>query len=59
VAEKPYLRGRLSKIELRVLTSLEQLFFKIENIIYPFFKKNYPNEVVNRTEPSLLVSVPY
>jgi len=42
MAGKPYLRGRLSKIELRVLTSLEQLFFKIENIIFPFLQNKLP-----------------
>jgi hypothetical protein len=32
--------------------------FYIENIIFPFYKTSYPNEEVNRTEPSPSVSFP-
>jgi hypothetical protein len=44
-------RGRLSMVDLLVLTSLDQLLFKIENIIKLFYKTSCLNEEVNCTEP--------
>jgi len=35
---KPYKRGRLSTVDLLVITSSDQLLFYIESIIYPCYK---------------------
>ncbi len=53
---KVYLRGRLSIVDLLVLTSLDQLLSKL-NILFSFLKNNL-NVEVNCTKPSPLVSVP-
>jgi hypothetical protein len=50
--------GRLSTVDLLVLTSLDQ-FFCIENIINLSYKTSYLNDVVNCAEPSPLVSIPW
>jgi hypothetical protein len=51
-ARESLLRGRLSTVDLLVLTSLDQFFDLL------FYKTSYLNEEVNCTEPSLSVSVP-
>ncbi len=56
---KSFWRGRLSAVDLLVLTSLDQLFIYIENIINLFYKTSYLNEEVNCTEPFPLVSIPW
>jgi len=53
----PYGRGRLSTVDLLVLTSLDKLLF-ILKYYFPFYKTSYLNEEVNCTEPSPSVSVP-
>jgi len=55
---KSYRRGRLSKVDLLVLTSLEELFY-IENNGYVFNTTSYLNEEVSRTEASPLVNTPW
>jgi hypothetical protein len=50
-------RGRLSTVELLVLTSFSAHFY-IENIIFLFTKTSYLNEEVNCTEPAPSVSIP-
>jgi hypothetical protein len=50
--------GRLSTVDLIVLTSLDQLLFILKLYFSIFAKKTYLNEEVNRTEPSNLVRVP-
>jgi hypothetical protein len=47
--------GRISMIDLLVLTSLDQLLFRTEKYFF-CYKTSYLNEV-NRTEPSLSVRV--
>jgi hypothetical protein len=42
-----------------VLTSLDRLLFKIENIIYLGYKTSYLNEEFNCTEPSPSIGVPW
>jgi len=54
---KPYRRGRISTIDLRVLASLDHLSL-IQKLFFFFYKATYPNEKVNRTEPSPSVRVP-
>jgi hypothetical protein len=46
--------GRLSTVDLLVLTSLDQLLYYL-----PFYKTNNLNEEVNCTEPSSSVSIPW
>ncbi len=48
------LKGRISTADLLVLTSLDQLFFKLKL----FFKTTYLNSEVDCTEPSPSVRVP-
>jgi hypothetical protein len=50
--------GRLSTVDLLVLTSLDQLLL-IVDIIYLLYKTSYFNEEVNCTEPSPSVSIPW
>ncbi len=50
-AGKPYLRGRLSTLDLLVLTGLDQLIFVLK-ILYKFFIKQ-----ATCTEPSPSVSI--
>ncbi len=50
--------GRLSTVNLLVLTSLNQQLLILKNTIYDFRKTSYLIEEVNRTESSPLVSVP-
>ncbi len=47
-------KGRLSALELFVLTSLDQLL----SIMQTVYRTSYPNEEVKCTEPSLSVSLP-
>jgi hypothetical protein len=54
---KPCERERLSTVDLLVLTSIIQLLLVMSTSI-TFYKISYINEEVNRTEPSLSVSVP-
>ncbi len=53
----PYLRGRLSTVDLLVLTNLVQLLWVQQTLFTFFCKTSYLNEEVNRTEPSPSVSV--
>jgi hypothetical protein len=46
-------------VNLLTLTSLVQLLFYIENMIYPLYKTIYLNEEINCTEPSLSASIPW
>jgi len=55
---KSYWRGKLSTVDLLVLTCEDQLLF-IANIIFIFKKTCYLNEEVKCTEPSPLVSIPW
>ncbi len=55
-ARKSYWRGRLSTVDLLVLTSLDQIYWKC---YLPFYKTIYLNEVVNCTEPSPSVILPW
>ncbi len=57
-AGKSYWRGRLSTVDLLVLTSLDQLLFAVMIFFYLCYKTSYLNEEVNCTEPSPSVSVP-
>jgi hypothetical protein len=56
ISRNPYLRGRLSTVDLLVLTSLDQLNF-ILKIIFTFFNEEVKE--VNCTEFSPSVSVPW
>jgi hypothetical protein len=56
ISRNPYLRGRLSMVDLLVLTSLDQLNF-ILKIIFTFFDEEVKE--VNCTESSPSVSVPW
>jgi hypothetical protein len=48
----------LYTVDLLVLTSLDQLIFKLIILISFLFKASYLNEEVNCTEPSPYVSIP-
>jgi hypothetical protein len=54
---EPLLRGRLSTIDLLVLTSLDQHFLILQEFLL-FYKTTYLNVDVHHTEPSASVSVP-
>ncbi len=45
------LKGRISTVDLHVLTGLDHLLFKL-NLVYLFYKITHLNEEVNRTDPS-------
>ncbi len=53
----PYGRGRLSTVDLLLLTGLDRLLFLVK-MVYLHYKTSYFNEEVTCTEPSSLVSVP-
>jgi hypothetical protein len=55
---EPLLKGKISMVDLLVLTSFRAGLFHIENIVYLCSKKWYFEEEVNCTEPSISVSVP-
>jgi hypothetical protein len=57
-AGNPCCRGRLSTVDLLVLTSLDQLLFYWKYLTF-FQKTSYPNQEVNGTEPSPSVSIPW
>jgi hypothetical protein len=57
-AGKSYWRGRLSTVDLLVITSLDEHLY-IENMIYFLNKTTNLNEEVNCTESSPLISIPY
>jgi hypothetical protein len=44
--------GRLSTVDLLVLTSLDQLLFILKIVFTFFYKTSYLNEEVNGIEPS-------
>jgi hypothetical protein len=50
--------GRLSTVDLLVLTSLDQLLFTLQTLLTLFYKTSYLNKESNRTEPSPPISVP-
>jgi hypothetical protein len=54
---KAYRRGWLNTVGLLVLTSLDQLLFYDENIIYLCYKTSYINEEVKCTEHSPSVRI--
>ena len=58
IAENPYRGGRLSAIDLLVLTSLEELLLILQTL-FTFYETSYLNEEVNYAEPFPTVSVPY
>ncbi len=49
-------RGRLSTVDLLILSGLDQLLFILKTL-FTFYKTSVPNEGVNRTETSLSFSV--
>ncbi len=55
---KPCRRGRVITVDLLVLSSVDQLLLKMQ-ILTTFYNTSYLNVEVNRTEPSLSVSVPW
>ncbi len=57
-AGRAYRRGRLSTIDLLVLTCLVQLLWIMQTYLLLYKTSCYLNEEVNRTEPSPSVSVP-
>ncbi len=50
--------GRLTNVDLLVLTSVDQLPFQLK-MLYFFYKTSYLNEEVNCTEASPSVSIPW
>jgi hypothetical protein len=59
VSEEYLLKGRLSKVDLLVLTSSDQLLLLMKIFIFLFFfQTSYLIEEVGRTELSLSVRVP-
>jgi hypothetical protein len=54
----PYWRDRISTADLLLLTSLDQLIFKM-NEYFPLLQIRYLNEEVNCTEPSRSYDVPF
>jgi hypothetical protein len=58
IAGKAYLRGRISTVDLLVLTSLDEVLFNLK-LYFPFFTKTtYLNEEVNCTDPFPSVRLP-
>ncbi len=55
----PYWRDRLGTVYLLELTGLDQFISKLKILLTSFTKQATPNEVVNRTENSPLVSLPW
>ncbi len=51
------LKGKISTVDLLVLTSLDMLILYLKYYL-PFFKTSYLNEEVNCTEPSLHLVFP-
>jgi hypothetical protein len=58
VTREPLLQGRLSIVDLLVLTSFYQVILTTQ-MLFTFYKTSYLNKEVNRTEPSPSVSVPW
>jgi hypothetical protein len=52
------LKGRLSTVDLLVLTSFDQLLFILKILFNLFSKISYLNEEANSTEPSPSVRIP-
>jgi hypothetical protein len=52
-------RGRLSTVDLLVLTSLDWLLLTMQTLFTFFYKTSYLNEEVNGTEQSPSVSFPW
>jgi hypothetical protein len=52
-----YYRGRISTVDLLVLTYLDQLLLILKVYIYFFYKTSNINEEVDCTEPSLTVRI--
>jgi hypothetical protein len=57
-AGKSYRIGKLSSVDLLVLTSSVQLLSKLK-IVFTYFKTSYLNEEVSCTEPSPSISIPW
>jgi hypothetical protein len=56
--KEAFLKGRLSTVELLVLTSLEQLLLTLRTV-FTFYKTSYLNEKVKGTGSSPTVSTPW
>ncbi len=54
---KSFWKGRLSTVDLFVLTSLDQLHLTLQTL-FTFHKTSYLNEEVNHTGPSRSISIP-
>jgi hypothetical protein len=59
LSRNPCWRGRLSTVDLLVLTLFKSVAFEITKIIYFFTKTSYYIEEVNCTEPFPSISVPW
>ncbi len=57
-SRNPFLREKLSTVDLLVLTSSGQLLFIMKTLLTLFTKQATLNKEVNCTEPSRSVSVP-
>jgi len=57
-AGKSFWRGRLSTVDLLVLTSLDQILILLEILFTFFYKTSYPTEEINCTQPAPSVSIP-
>jgi hypothetical protein len=55
IQRNPYIQGKVSMVDLLVLTGSEQLLFKLKEY---FYKTIYLNEAVKCTEPSTSARVP-
>ncbi len=58
-AGNPYWRGRLITVDLHVQTSLYQLLLMFQKHALLFYRKSLLIEVINRTEPSPSISIPW
>jgi hypothetical protein len=56
--KEPLLKGRLSAVDLLVLTSLDQLLLVLLSL-FTFYKTSHLNEELNCTEPSPSASIPW
>jgi len=56
---EPLLRGRISTLDLLVLTCLDQLLLIMKILFFSFYKTNYLNEEVNCTYLPPSVRVPW
>jgi hypothetical protein len=57
-SREPFVREEISIIDLLAFTSLDKMVLKLQTL-FAYLQNKLPHEEVNRTEPSLSVSIPW